>query len=543
MVLVFAVAALLLGAVLLRAAVDRQPIQASLTRVGGSTRVETALEAARFWLDPPQRVVQVVADAPPAVVRDATRCAIRHDAPLLFTPPAPRRQAPVTSAITRRQALVNKMQDRWSALLDPNELLVSTFRGTGGCPRAKNSSSSDRLSTPKLDGGASSASFIERAGVRTSTTLAPEVVFATAKNLDDAPDVAVAIALAAHLATGERAVSIIAVPRYLHADDALERYLRKQAELIRGGVVVGQTGVFPEDTRLVLRQILVSTDRRGLLGQLKNSLSDLEAVVLAALALLVGAGAAARAIPDAVRVSDAGRWNRVVYRVSEALPFVPPPRSPGPHTLATIDDWAEQLPDGRDVTVRLRSGMTVTGNAALPDRGRSNTRVLRIESATVQSADNTDVEADYVVVPVEDVEFLGGRVRSARPGSGTPALLRRESRYLVAEITASMTGKALPEPSSDSLQRALAETSEQKYARRWDGHVFTELQRLLREAEALEAHDIRDALLALNASLRFAERHTYSPISDNAKLTRNEVLETLKALVRAAAEEQPQTRA
>lgn len=73
----------------------RPQVEASFARVGGPTRIETAADAARFWLHTPVRVVETPAVETPAtsagwVMLHAAECAVDENAPLLFTPPAPR---------------------------------------------------------------------------------------------------------------------------------------------------------------------------------------------------------------------------------------------------------------------------------------------------------------------------------------------------------------------------------------------------------------------------------------------------------------------
>ena len=59
-----------------------------------------------------------------------------------------------------------------------------------------------------------------------------------------------------------------------------------------GGVVLGQTPAVPEDTRALLRQLLTSRDRQGVLAQLQDNLGSVGSLIAALLAL-VGLGTAA----------------------------------------------------------------------------------------------------------------------------------------------------------------------------------------------------------------------------------------------------------
>jgi hypothetical protein len=115
--------------------------------------------------------------------------------------------------------------------------------------------------------------------------------FAPPKSLVDRPDVAVGLALAAHMARKDWPVSLVVVPRYVEADSDLENALRKRRRQVTGGIVLGPTEVIPEDTRALLRQVLAATGRSGVLGALQGFLGSLDALVAAILALL-GASAA-----------------------------------------------------------------------------------------------------------------------------------------------------------------------------------------------------------------------------------------------------------
>src|SRR5689334_11686376 len=79
-----------------------QEVAAAFTRVGGATRVETALDASRLWVTPPQCVVETPAGAWQRTMFKAAQYAMLHDAPLLFT-----------SRIRSRQTLVNATVQRW----------------------------------------------------------------------------------------------------------------------------------------------------------------------------------------------------------------------------------------------------------------------------------------------------------------------------------------------------------------------------------------------------------------------------------------------
>ena len=63
-----ALAALGVGLLLLWYDWRGTPVAAAFTRVGGPTRVETAVDASRFWLTPPQCIEEISADADQAMM-------------------------------------------------------------------------------------------------------------------------------------------------------------------------------------------------------------------------------------------------------------------------------------------------------------------------------------------------------------------------------------------------------------------------------------------------------------------------------------------
>jgi hypothetical protein len=137
--------------------------------------------------------------------------------------------------------------------------------------------------------------------------LAPVVVFAAARLPGDQPDVAVGLALAAHMARKDRPVSLVVIPRYLEADPKLEKDLRERRGQVTGGVVLGRTEVLPDDTRALLRQVITSTRRSGPLGALQSAVGSLE-TLLAAVVALLGAGAASQGVREFNRQRKEGRF-------------------------------------------------------------------------------------------------------------------------------------------------------------------------------------------------------------------------------------------
>src|SRR5947209_2445373 len=64
-----------------------EPVAAAFTRVGGTTRVETSVDASRFWISRRHSVVAIRSNAPLKERQRATECAMLNDVPLVFTRP------------------------------------------------------------------------------------------------------------------------------------------------------------------------------------------------------------------------------------------------------------------------------------------------------------------------------------------------------------------------------------------------------------------------------------------------------------------------
>ena len=221
-----------------------------------------------------------------------------HDAPLLFTSRNPKRRLLVRTTIDNWQTapLISR---------NPERLLVGPTIDNSQpqaiapppCPEKGYAAGVSRVSTPEV----SNQLLGYRLPVRVRNTLAPVVVFAAARAPGDPPDVAVGLALAAHLAMKYPRVSLVVVPRYyLESDPQLEEQLRDQRGPVQGGVVLGSTRILSDDTQALLRQVLTSTDRQGVLSQLDADLGSVGPLVAALLAL-VGLGTVVRVAPEIIR--------------------------------------------------------------------------------------------------------------------------------------------------------------------------------------------------------------------------------------------------
>jgi small nuclear ribonucleoprotein (snRNP)-like protein len=410
-----------------------RPAAEPFTRVGGETSVETAIDASRFWLRPPWRVVITPADAGQRLMLGAAACAMVNDAPLLLSSPNRKRESLVTATINSWQTkatATNPARPDVIQVLNPGEVtscLATGHPDLGGrlslfeVPTRPGQRSQlpplPRLCSSEPPGSAAAAAGARRCAVPAQPTLAPVVVFAAAISLSHPPDVAVGLALAAHMATSGQHVSLVVVPRYLEADAPLGKLLRSQSELVTGGIVLGQTPTLPDDTRALLRQMLTSSDR---LGQL---VSTLTAPVGLAVAILTLLGLFSLAAP---RVAGLGADLAAARRAEEEREEEGKERNPemfgpvsAPGTNSTAKGPSDQVAglNGKRVTVWLRSGVTVTGTVEgvqVEDVSQRNKRadvsaltLWRLKDPSVEAPNGSQDKLEYVLVRVADIEVIG----------------------------------------------------------------------------------------------------------------------------------------
>ena len=423
------------GVYLLWGVWDGEPVAAAFTRVGGATRVETSLEASRFWLTPPRFVVETQAtDA--ATMFAAAWYAVEHDAPLLFT-----------SGNAERNQLVEARIHAWLMVANENKdkkpLGIVTFTApnkksdgkTSGCPPGADPANINGVSTLKVPNQS-----VQLPYVKPRDKLANVVVFAAAIEPGNPSDVAVGLALAAHMAeANDEKVSLVVIPHYLESDEELEKTLQGQHELVTGGVVLGETPTVPEDTRVLLRQLLTSTDRQGVAAQVQANLGSVGSLIAALLALGGLAAAAGLAGPVIIEQLERAEKNRPRrerekrereaekhiergirkrqrkkkwdQRKSSIRKFF----SGGPMRES---DWITALgSNNHEVIIWLRSGQQVTGTieGQFPPKTRDAT-VLRIKKASLASNSNSAASArdvssprrvgEYVLVSVKEIEMI-----------------------------------------------------------------------------------------------------------------------------------------
>ena len=261
-------------------------------------------------------------------------------------------------------------------------------------------------------------------GVPPQPKLAHVVVFAADIEPGHPPDVAVGLALAAHMARANREnVSLVVVPHYLESDRWLVKRLQGQHELVTGGVVLGQTPTVPEETRALLRQLITSRDRPGILEQLQENLGSTGSLIGALLALVGVVATARAAAPIVTERLEHIEHKRLRKRLADYEPGSID--TPGTRTIVverkeepvavTKSYWRDGLDDEQEVTIWLRSGRQVKG--IIEDQTPSNAReatVFRIKEASLvpndvsrpRAASPSRSEGKHVLVSVREIELI-----------------------------------------------------------------------------------------------------------------------------------------
>jgi hypothetical protein len=394
-----------------------EPAAASFTRVGGATRVETSVEAARFWRSPPGRVVEIPAYADQNLFHRAADCARRFDSPLLLYP----------STNMKRRDLVDATITSWS----PRPQVVRPDKsGALECPRGTKSLKPAPVSIFDVRTEPTRRS----ANVAESLGLASFVVFAAAKSPGESPDIAIGRVLAAHLAREERGgVSLVIVPRYPETDPGAVDLLRRQKQLVEGGVIVGEPGILSEDSGTLLRQVLVSPPHSAVLSAFN--------AVLGSFLALLGATAAFFGLKAVTPVAtEFGQKFLVLHANTNG--------AEGRNGGTAVDDSLLSDLKKRKVLIWLRSGRIVRGT--LEKSSRSG---LRLIGAIVAGRGyEPDAEAKTVLVQIEDVSL----VALDPPDVLIKSPIRHASLRLVSQILADFTGE-LSQLDEQPLAQALRE--------------------------------------------------------------------------------------
>ena len=418
---------LALTGVLVYKAMQTQPVAANFTRVGGSTRVETSLEAARFWDTAPKSIVEIKASSPTRSIMAAAQCAMRLDAPLLFIRRGERRPvgAPIDS--WRRSAAIEEIDLTDRDATCPSSLME--FRADG---LSLLDLRDDPLKLPAVADTGRPARF---------------AVFAAPKSRAESPDIAVGLALGAHLARDRDGVSLVIVPRYLPTSRETEERLRDHDDLVEGGVVLGERGILSDDSRTLLRQILVARDSHALVGELRTGWGVFQVFLLAILGLF--------GLRAAAPVAEALGRGITMRLHPDTPPRDGPTDSEGGTTMAQAagsdshgtdatnkEVWFVDL-EGESVTIWLRSGGSVRGRVS----SGSPAGAIRIAGARLaRHGSEPDQPAETLLVPLENV-LLVRHPPSEAPTTG----IRRSSLRLVAEIVADITTESLIALEEESL--------------------------------------------------------------------------------------------
>jgi hypothetical protein len=352
-----------------------------LIRVAGQSRIETSIEAARFWSTPGPVVLAPFHATPENMLRAGARAA-ELNAPLLLTPRSGLPKA-LGNELERR---TSGMQDRQSCieLFDPSlkRILPGNLKArirsrcpaTDGAPATVAqpvhlvalgdtsplgpSDTPPQIKVwirPKVPVHWCGANYVlERLRQQLLAKLSevppehgklpcplPEtVVFATAQKPFDLPDVAVATALAAHLSRTTAAQPVVvALPRYLEGEWHLERFLRDRGFTVSRGVVIGGPAAVSEDLRKLIRSVMPVPNAAALL-QASSTLAEKLFLLLGLLVGVGAAGAAAGALTEAA--PDFG--NRIAGVLTQTAPRVANGIASGYSAIRQL--WSKPQPPG-----------------------------------------------------------------------------------------------------------------------------------------------------------------------------------------------------
>lgn len=327
--LIFALVAVVIAGLLLWTALSPPPVAADFTRVGGANRTETAAAAATFWLSPPKRYYEVAPKADAGTVLRAADCAMRDNAPLLFVP-LDGTIPPVEKQLT----------SHWAGAV-PVPVDTQTVPCPGNLPGGMHTLTSNGRALPggreigvnfAIHPRADLASFvIFAASVSSSDTRSPPSPKAR-RETRDLPDVAVGMALAAHIASGPNArhVSLVVIPSYLEANPGLEESLRDQDQAVNGGIVLGGDARVPDDTVVLLRHILRGRDWAGPLGAVQGTITDTGALIAALAALLLGGAGVKNSAPRVIEEIRSHMGDSSTKGTKPVKPPEPPPGNGAP---------------------------------------------------------------------------------------------------------------------------------------------------------------------------------------------------------------------
>lgn len=387
------------------------PAQRPFTRVGGETRVETAIEVSRMWpMSSNQAFVPVRSAGGQEVYWSGAECAVWHEPgplPLLLgTNDEPRataitraaaylggRPVPAAScARTRRVVGAPCEQSLWNVLEVPGDTYPVRLPGwVPGCEQ-----------------------------------LHSTVIFAAVKSSRDAPDLAVALPLARQLSAPNRGVTVVVTPPYLEANPPLSRFLSQSEETVESGIILGSTTRIPEATQAQLADLLNRQEDAAWLQRLATGLGPFGTLLIALLTLLSGWKVAQASTPIAEAVgigmetrvkpffergkdrsddsgSDAERTSSPEAS-DEGGVSATPAMTLGESTPAG-DVWDPASLNAQRVGLRLKSGEVVIGTLDVEPVDLASIRFLRVTDVRLERtrAGYSEEKLAILLVPWSEV--------------------------------------------------------------------------------------------------------------------------------------------
>lgn len=252
------------------------------------------------------------------------------------------------------------------------------------------------------------------------------LIFATAQHQPDLPDVAVAIALAAHLnaapdlkgADIKERFTVVMLPRYLQADQRLAAALNERGGKVKEAYVIGEYDAVSNSLRELLKAMIVPLDTAKLLQAIREIIVNLLAVLVPVAVVLL----AAKSANDFLESQGYGRWQwtKLPQLLWHAL-TPPQARTISTTTSETTDTTQKETGSLRKYArVRLKSPPRwVVGS--WPDRHPSAWPAAQVEAlhltgiveadpdtgvVGLQSKGQPIMRSEEVIVPWSEVQFL-----------------------------------------------------------------------------------------------------------------------------------------
>jgi hypothetical protein len=271
----------------------------SFTRIGGHSRIETAVEVSEFWPATTDTILVRPHRGGLKEILDAGLRAAADDSPLLLTPLTKRAPAAVQKTLSKRQkACVVLIGESSETTQMPRALQkrADSCKGQSTSLQGKPPPiSMITFGTPSPLGDISHSELLKEYDVRLmrqsgkECALPETTIFATVQHDPDLPDVAVAIALASHLARNQDFghVGIIVLPRYLQIESDLQELVRECGSTVTEAFIIGGTDAVSGDLRDLLKVTVVPSNIEKQVAALKDTAAQVGQIVLA-VALIFG---------------------------------------------------------------------------------------------------------------------------------------------------------------------------------------------------------------------------------------------------------------